>query len=188
MQNLDFYKELNNTVEDEKIGENENICLITHVKLEDTCIKLNCGHSFNYAPLYNECRNQKYNFVNSKNYYNSSNKLHTWQIMCPYCRNVQNNLLPCIESKNTPLLKGVNTPIKYCMYLNKCNYIYKSGKNKGITCSKPCNEEKCKTHMKTKHTSEKKKCCAILKSGKNKGNQCSNNACANSDFCKRHQI
>ena len=184
MQSLDFFNELNKNM-DEDEDEDNNICLITHVKLEKNHVKLLCGHTFNYEPLYNECRNQKYTSHNT-NY--GFNRLHTWQIRCPYCRNVQSKLLPCIENKNTPPLKGVNKPEKYCMYLNTCSHVYKSGKNKGKQCGKNCNGEKCKTHMKIKSTTDKKKCCAILKSGKNKGNQCNNNACTNSEYCKRHQI
>ena len=35
------------------------MCLITKEPLEENNIRLKCGHSFNYMPLYNEINRQK---------------------------------------------------------------------------------------------------------------------------------
>ena len=70
------------------------------------------------------------------------------QIKCPYCRKIHNNLLPFdVDNK----IRGVNCPEKYCMSFLKCNYIFKSGKNKGLQCDKDVitiNKKYCKKHFK----------------------------------------
>ena len=52
----ELLKELNNT--------KDNVCLISKDPLEKNSIKLNCGHEFNYLPLYNELIVQK-RYVNN---------------------------------------------------------------------------------------------------------------------------
>ena len=68
------------------------------------------------------------------------------QIKCPYCRNIQDYLLPHI--KGFPLVKGVNSPKKYGLYNHKCCYIFKKGKNKDKPCNSPCNGQYCNSHEK----------------------------------------
>ena len=45
-------------------------------------------------------------------------------------------------------LNGVNYPLRYCMFKYKCNYVCKSGKNKGKECGKKCydNSGLCSKH------------------------------------------
>ena len=88
--NIDFFSELNkelsedsnkiNTKINAKIGEEnnishtenliidnkDNICLLTHLPLEENYITLCCDHKFNYIPLYNEISNQKVYNSNQK--------------------------------------------------------------------------------------------------------------------------
>ena len=61
--NLDFYTLLNSSNKElENDISNNNLCLISYEKLTDNSITLDCKHSFNYYPLYQEIYNQKRNF------------------------------------------------------------------------------------------------------------------------------
>ena len=58
-----FYDELNtqlknDTKKNESLKEN-NMCLLSHEKLNDNNIKLQCNHSFNEYPLFKEIFSQK---------------------------------------------------------------------------------------------------------------------------------
>ncbi len=169
MQNIDefkefFLKEINNLEIDET--DEENICLITKEPLENNAIKLTCNHSFNYLPLYNEICNQK---IEKKKI--DCVQLFIHQFKCPYCRTIQNKLLPYFPIDNVKKIRGVNSPIKYSMFLSKCKYVLKSGKNKGQLCNKDCNFDYCTRH-KNIIEKEKNGCQHILLKGKNKGNKC----------------
>ena len=128
-----FYQEINSN------EENNEICLISRNSKDKTHIKLLCNHGFNYVNILNEVINQK----KPSNY---KNKLNFNQIKCPYCRNIQDYLLPHI--KGFPLVKGVNSPKKYGLYTHKCCYIFKKGKNKDKSCDSPCNGQYCNSHEK----------------------------------------
>lgn len=128
-----FYQEINSN------EENNEICLISRNNKDKTHIKLLCNHGFNYVNILNEVINQK----KPSNY---KNKLNFNQIKCPYCRNIQDYLLPHI--KGFPLVKGVNSPKKYGLYTHKCCYIFKKGKNKDKSCDSPCNGQYCNSHEK----------------------------------------
>jgi len=118
-----------------------NICLISNTPLTDNSVKLCCGHQFNYNDIYKEIHYQK------KLHHNyETQKLYTNQIKCPYCRTVQNGLLPWYEGKNK--CTGVNWPVKYQYKPNKCTYAYLSGKRKGQTCNKGCYDKYCSNHEK----------------------------------------
>jgi hypothetical protein len=176
---MNFYEELFKVLSNDEDTNIEETCLITNEKLEDFHVTLMCGHKFNYLPLFHEICNQKYN---NNNY--EIQRLGYSQIKCPYCRNIQNFLLPPpYKDNDIKLVKYVNTPIKLCMKSYKCPYILKNGKNKGNTCNKECFYKFCNKHdkindkkviddtnidnNKTQHT-----CCAILSSGFRKGQLC----------------
>ena len=92
------------------------VCLITQQPLTNSHIKLPCSHAFNYMALYKELVIQK-----TKNSYETTH-LKVFQIKCPYCRNVSDNLLPYLPSECTRMVNGVNSPTKYCMpYLVTCH-------------------------------------------------------------------
>ena len=167
--------------------EEEEVCLISNEPLTENFITLQCGHKFNYDPLFNEVYQQKW-----KVQPNEVVKLQRYQIKCPYCRNIQTGILPKIDGYL--LLRYVNSPKKYVMKFNKCKYVRKSGKNKGSVCDTSCtfdycdrcsslvkkarereklkNTKKCDTVENNKQCSEKNTCCAILQSGENKGSVC----------------
>jgi hypothetical protein len=116
---LDFYKELNNSLNDNiELYNEDQKCLITQNELTEFYVKLNCGHKFNYGPLYKDIYNFKKKFNNMEK---SGFKLKINEIRCPYCRKVQSELLPYHEILPYPKEHGVNylDPNKNeC--LNKC--------------------------------------------------------------------
>ncbi len=118
--NIDFYSELYKSLDDDDEEENSlddtNLCQITGLKLVDKFVTLQCNHHFNYDAIYTEICKQKFEF---KTYNSESllpNDLKLWRksgcnyyIKCPYCRNIQFDLLPYYE--DLPFIKkyGVNT-------------------------------------------------------------------------------
>ena len=155
---LEFNKLLNDELNKKyKEDEERKYCLISKEPLEDIHIKLTCNHYFNYEPIFNEIIKQKV-----KKNYKEVQKLRKYEIKCPYCRNVQTELLPYNQSFKK--IKLVNWPPNKSMespYLKeKCCYIFKSGKKKGLSCGKPCNKDYCKTHdayIKRRATKKQKK-------------------------------
>ena len=157
--NIDFYGELNdfkNKIKKQKIEQkqkedkeehkeavyslnNDNICLISGTILEKHFVILDCNHKFNYIPLYKEICIQKYDFKT----YNISqldmkNKILIYEnnkdyfIKCPYCRNIQFNILPYVEELNLEKKYGINTlDISYKNYddLTSNNYIINNNSN-----------------------------------------------------------
>lgn len=142
--NIDFYKELNNTSFSEN---NDQCCLITNKKLDETAITLDCGHKFNYSALFNSIKFEKQN--NNLDY---NKKLPEWKFTCPYCRNINKKLIPYWPLKNIKLINGVNSPNKYCMIVHKCQWTFRYGKNKNSLCNKSAyyinNNLLCSNHHK----------------------------------------
>lgn len=121
---IDFYSEITNI----ENTNNNDVCLLTGEPLVKNNIKFECGHSFNYIPLFNEISVQKkYNIYDTE-------KLSTYNIKCPYCRVVYNYILPYIPSLVKEKKYGVNHPEKYTLKLYNCSYTFLRGKNKGNTC------------------------------------------------------
>ena len=108
----------------------EDLCLITNENLEDNYIKLKCGHKFNYLPLYNEVVHQK-----TKKILDNS-KLKINEIKCPYCRTINDKLLPYYKYYSVKPILSVTHPINYAMNTYTCQYI-KNGKL--------CKNNACKT-------------------------------------------
>ena len=126
--NLDWNTLLYNDID---IDKEKKYCLISGVEWTDAHITLPCNHTFNYLSIYNEIINQKQQLSNLE-----IQKLKLNQIKCPYCRTTYNNLLPYYKSSKTNKIIGVNSPEKYCLKLNSCEYLYKSGKKKDCFCGK----------------------------------------------------
>jgi len=115
--NIDFYKELykslyeeksgldDNLLNDENDNDENNLCLITNLPLSDNHVILKCGHKFNYEPLYKDIYNYKRKFNNLEQV---RNRLKTNQLRCPYCRNVQDELLPYYDNLGYSKVNGVN--------------------------------------------------------------------------------
>jgi hypothetical protein len=91
--NIDFYNEINSNDDNFCDLNYDNICLITNESLIDKFVTLECGHKFNYIPLYNDLIKQKY-FTNIM----EESRLKINEIRCPYCRSVSTQLIPFYEN------------------------------------------------------------------------------------------
>ena len=153
---LDFFTELYKSLdieEDEfKTDEDKNLCLITNQPLKENYFKMQCGHNFNYIPLYNDLKNHKQKFNSMEG---STSKLYTNEIRCPYCRKKQTGVLPYYEELGLNKINGVNyidTNIKThksyndnyktCEFLNQNMCFDPSGNNPVET--DPNNHNNCK--------------------------------------------
>lgn len=107
--NIDFFNELYKSLDIEdnnnKTEEDENLCLITKNKLTEYYVELDCGHKFNYEPLFKDIKNHKQKFNAMEG---SLNRLSIPEIRCPYCRNKQKKLLPYYKELGLPKVFGVN--------------------------------------------------------------------------------
>ena len=195
---IDFYSELKKELNIESENK-DNICLLSKQILIPFYIKLNCGHKFNYIPLYNEICRQKKGYT----MYSDIIKLKKNEIKCPYCRTIHKKLIPYVNFPNVLKKKYVNSPKKACHNYFSCQYIFKSGKRKGEQCNCSVNNGDnyinntyyCNRHIKNIIKEHKNiikehkniiKCNAILKSGKRKGQHCNCSKIFGDGVCKRH--
>jgi len=145
-----FNKLLAETLKKSNEQSFDDICLITNEPLLSDHIKLNCGHTFNYKPIFCEVIEQK-----NKMTYLETQRLKNNQIKCPYCRNIQTGILP--YRNNMEKIKYVNWPINMAYKPYKCSYIFLSGKKKNLQCGASCSHEKyCSKHLKMMENREKK--------------------------------
>ena len=180
--NIDFYKSIN---DDNTINNNneEGLCLITNEPLEPDFVSLKCGHAFNYIPLYNDILGHKTkgNRLEHKQF-----QLNKNQIRCPYCKTVQNKLLPYYEKKGVKAILGVNVQ---CPPNDSCNYIHSSSWAKKLLKKQQDKEAKLLQKQQDKEAKllqkQQDKCVFMLTRGINKGSQCRCNIVENG-FCKRH--
>ena len=147
-----FNEELMKMLQESYEQDNVNIetCLISDETLEDNHVKLECNHKFNYKHIYNEVHKQK-----TKPWHSEVNKVKNSQLKCPYCRNIQNGILPYRESYSK--VKYVNWPPSFMMLPDECSYIFASGKRKGQSCNKKCSGKYCLSHTRIMERREKKK-------------------------------
>ena len=147
----DFFNKLkcmtqNKCAGDENIDDNytDNNCLLTKEALDDIHVTLNCGHKFNYIPLYKEVVIQKTSAGMYTNGYYNSLTLRLNELKCPYCRRVQDKLLPFLNYDNIKRLRGVNSPESLCMKVRVCEHIEtvnnkKKNSKKKVSDSCECN-------------------------------------------------
>ena len=117
--NIQFQKELLNML-DTYDFDDSNTCQITSLPLDENyAVTLECKHRFNYHSLYTEICNQKYKYetyVFSKLDFDTQTNIRNnnadYFIKCPYCRNIQFNILPYYPELGLPLKYGVNTTDK----------------------------------------------------------------------------
>lgn len=155
----------------------DNKCLLTGDTLLPDHVKLECGHTFNYQPLFKEVLFQKCavlpknmsSFITTSyvkiNYhkpeivshnYNSSvnmetNKLQYNEVKCPYCRTITPFLLPYYPYPNVKQVRYVNSPTNLCLPGVKCEYFTKKNQSKTCNCLPTYHETHgmiCKTHLK----------------------------------------
>lgn len=161
--NIDFYKELytcldndnheildnnNHEILDNNNNNNNNddddYCLITNMPLVNNFVELQCGHKFNYGPLFKDVLNHKRKFNNMEHI---KTKLKQNQIRCPYCRNIQDELLPYYENFGYSKEHGINffdinnSNMNYCACINpvnQCQYQLVSHDISGNTHTTQC--------------------------------------------------
>jgi hypothetical protein len=98
---IDFYAELNKM--DNLEDDDTNKCLITRLPLVEGFVRMECGHSFNYLPLYNELVQQQKPSI--------CGYAKIGRIVCPFCRHSQQTFLP--YNPAFKLVMGVNMyPVK----------------------------------------------------------------------------
>jgi len=140
---IDFYAELNKSDAEFDNGDASlaavvGECMITQLPLQEDSITLECGHRFNYDAIFNDIYNHKKRFRELET---SRPKDH--QLRCPYCRNIQNHLLPHYPGKRK--VRGVNTlevlSTKQCIHMQTPStfwYHYKKFA-KGYCCHEVAN-------------------------------------------------
>jgi hypothetical protein len=101
----ELYKSLDANESNAKTEIDDNLCLITHQLLTENFVKLNCGHKFNYEPLFHDILNHKQKYNNMES---SQTALTNNEIRCPYCRTKQKGVLPYCEVLPFPKINGVN--------------------------------------------------------------------------------
>jgi hypothetical protein len=129
----DFFNKLKCMTQCNESIENVNIdscCLLTKEALNDIHVTLNCGHKFNYIPLYKEVVIQKTSAGMTTNGYYNSCTLRLNEMKCPYCRRVQDKLLPFLNYDDVKRLRGVNGPESLCMKARMCENIETNQKSK----------------------------------------------------------
>lgn len=189
---------------DKNSESEENYCLLTKEPLQDIHIVLECGHKFNYIPIYREVIAQKTIGLSSTGYY-TSHSLKRNEIKCPYCRNIQDKLLPHLEYDGVKKMVNVNYPTKLSMTTQPCMHSTNSNykKSKKTTSSCKCNAIAfhngiyvCKKHYEKVFSNanapvettgvtpmpSSSKCGVILRYGKNKGKPC-----LNPSSCRLHK-
>ena len=117
--NINFYDELYKSLDEEEVFDDER-CLITNEKLTDKFVKLNCGHKFNYIPLYNDLVNYKNKYIHLEF---TSNYLNFDEIRCPYCRSKQTGLLPYYEELQVKKIHGVNYVDETLPIFKLCSFL-----------------------------------------------------------------
>jgi len=129
----DFFNKLKCMNQCNEIIENVNIdscCLLTKEALNDIHVTLSCGHKFNYISLYKEVVIQKTSAGMTTNGYYNSCTLRLNEMKCPYCRRVQDKLLPFLNYDDVKRLRGVNGPESLCMKARMCEHIETNQKSK----------------------------------------------------------
>ena len=136
---LNFYETLKQTMashESEK-NEQEGICPISNTPLEARFFTFECGHKFNYEPLFKDIYNHKTKYNNLEH---TKERLAANEIRCPFCRKKQTGILPYYSELSFSKVHGVNyiNPdiIEYARIggvLMKCQFNIPSEANDGTT-------------------------------------------------------
>lgn len=126
--------QIDNLIETNDHNQSYNQCLISDKTLDENHITLDCNHKFNYIPLFDEIKSQKF----TKNYFDI-NKPLLHQIKCPYCRTITSKLLPYFSAIHDVKINGVNYNNKFPkIQLHTCEHIWPK-------LNKNCGDNACKT-------------------------------------------
>jgi hypothetical protein len=212
---IDFYAELKgikNSITITNDEDDTNKCLITRLPLVEGFVRMECGHSFNYLPLYNELVQQQKPSI--------CGYAKIGRIMCPFCRHSQQTFLP--YNPSFKLVVGVNLypmkllkpdSVQLCQETKACS-IYGCVVSAGFTLTS--GENYCQSHKLLGLSIAKQKafheafllkksnneikmakkqtqktiagsCTQILKTGIRKGQECACKKVINgTTFCARH--
>ncbi len=193
--NIDFYQSLQ---QDDDVDYNDtNKCLITHEPLDPTsAVTLECHHTFNYLPLYQYVLTSKtIKFTNLE-----STRLKAGQLKCPFCRHVQNTLLPApppgIDAK---VIHGVNILEYSSIMTGNCSYMMDPRKkctSTSVYLSYRDNKTYCFHHRhimtkkweKENHKLQTPKCKYVFVRGVHQGTLCGKTVTKNIDcgLCVYH--
>ena len=107
---LNFYDKLKqsiHTIHSNETNETNDIllCLISNTPLENHFFTFECGHKFNYIPLFHDIYNHKIKYNSMET---SKGKLKMNEIRCPFCRNKQSGFLPYYSDLEFEQTHGVN--------------------------------------------------------------------------------
>jgi hypothetical protein len=113
--NINFYEELFKSLDNDSDDE-DSLCLISGLPLTDKMVCLECKHKFNYEPLYKEICKQKLVYktytidtLTKQLALKFKESCLDYFIKCPYCRNIQFNILPYYEDLGHEKIYGVNS-------------------------------------------------------------------------------
>ena len=101
----ELYKSLDIEENEFKTEDDNNLCLISNHPLIEKHIVMDCGHKFNYIPLFLDIKNHKQKFNNMEG---GVSHLKNDEIRCPYCRKKQKGVLPYYEELSLIKINGVN--------------------------------------------------------------------------------
>jgi hypothetical protein len=104
---LNFYDKLKQSIDTSPSNDTNDIllCLISNTPLETHFFTFECGHKFNYIPLFHDIYNHKIKYNSMEN---SKGKLKMNEIRCPFCRNKQSGVLPYYSDLEFEQTHGVN--------------------------------------------------------------------------------
>ena len=102
---LDFNTELLKMIckDDSHVTNTTECCLISGEPLLSSHITLKCKHKFNYLNIVEEVKRQR---IPS---HLEVQRVHKHQIKCPYCRTIQDGILP-FKAELSEKIYGVNWP------------------------------------------------------------------------------
>ena len=153
---IDFFSELYKSLDiEDNSDENNDLCLITSQPLTSNFFTMDCGHKFNYIPLYLDIKNHKLKFNSMED---SSSRLNHNEIRCPYCRKKQTNLLPYYEELELSKIHGINyinpnyiPPISVSSNYKKCEFLtlnpnFDASGNNIVEISEYNSKTNCKFH------------------------------------------
>ena len=118
---LDFKSALLDSLQTPPSVSSVPSCHITGDVLTFNAITLQCGHTFNYLPLYTDLCAQK--MVNSSSDHMSQG------ITCPYCRSRHPLLIPYVPLPGVQRIRGVNDIAlqQLCQLCRKAGYVSEKG-------------------------------------------------------------
>lgn len=104
-------------------------CLLTGDRLQANFVTTECGHTFNYKPLFREIETQRFCV---RPY--DTDHVGKWQIRCPYCRTITDGLIPFIPTLSERKVKFVNWPPSKCIAHKTCKHLLSGGRQRRHIC------------------------------------------------------